>query len=226
MGSSRQPISSSPTTGNPAARAPRATTGASCGTPGLLTTVRARRSSSTPVRGRVHRRRRPPRAPPRGIAATRPASHARDRLAPRARRASAAATPGAGEADDEERARAAAAGAWITACIQRERLTGVQPGRGARRRQRAPGPRAVPRTEAGRRSGVPGRAPSGAPAAPACVGARRRPRTRRAPRPARRASPPSPPTCTTPVAFGTLVTMLTFVRLALQVGPLLPSCCR
>src|SRR3954447_27076050 len=36
LGSSRQPSSTSPSTGNPAARA-AATTGADCGTPGLLT---------------------------------------------------------------------------------------------------------------------------------------------------------------------------------------------
>ena len=50
FGSRRQPISSSPTTRMPRRRAP-ATTGASCGTPGLLTTVAAPSSRSTPSEG-------------------------------------------------------------------------------------------------------------------------------------------------------------------------------
>ncbi len=47
LGSSRQASSSSPTTGTPSSRA-RAITGASFGTPGLLTTHAARSSSSRP----------------------------------------------------------------------------------------------------------------------------------------------------------------------------------
>ena len=51
FGNRRQASSSSPTTATPSSRA-RAITGASRGTPGLLTTQRARPSSSTPSESR------------------------------------------------------------------------------------------------------------------------------------------------------------------------------
>ena len=91
FGTSRQPISSSPTTASPASRA-AATTGACAGTPGLLTTVPAAASSSSPTC-----RRGPPRPPPRAprgaraTTATGVAARPPPRRAPRS--ASATATP-------------------------------------------------------------------------------------------------------------------------------------
>ena len=64
FGSSRQASSSSPITGRPRSRA-AAIAGASAGTPGLLTTQRARSSGSRPRRHPGRLRRRRPRALPR-----------------------------------------------------------------------------------------------------------------------------------------------------------------
>ena len=71
--SARQPTSSSPITVSPRSRA-ATTTGASCGTPGLLTTVRAPGSSATPRPGA---RTSMPSAVELAPSRPRPASHAR-----------------------------------------------------------------------------------------------------------------------------------------------------
>jgi hypothetical protein len=86
--SSRQAISSSPTTASPAARA-AATTGASCGTPGLLTSVRARGTSWSPGSSRSTSTPAATSLPtPSGAPVSTPITSS-----PRARSASAAATP-------------------------------------------------------------------------------------------------------------------------------------
>ena len=149
------------------ARARRATTGASCGTPGLLTSVRTPSSSVDAVVARVHRdagglelgarrRRRPGRR--RTPATSSPARAQRERGRP----------PRAGEADDEERAgRQRRAGAMARHSSGRARRHAAA--------RRPPGS-AVPRASRGLR-------------ADPRAGSRGRPRTR-GPRPPGAGGPP------------------------------------